>query len=384
MLDGKRSFENFVLTKENTQAFRAAKTVALMPGKVYNPLYIYGGTGTGKTYLLHCIEACLAENDPEKKVLHVTTEEFCNGFVEAIRAGTILQFRERYRSADVLLIDDIQYLSGMEGTTEELICTFNTFYESGRQLVIVGRKAPEDMTDLDERLAGRLGWGHAVNSFVTAFSEIRHHPEEQYRPGKRKNSYLQVNYRQACRTFMDHPDEIVRLFYQKQHNEIGQFFKGADIETIRKMRRGVVHIQNDDVAGHVSGKCLDGRLHICCAAVCGCSFFLFYNSRIRKASMYRTKNRGDEYWLQEMKYDRGTGNVFYEWIAAAPEKEKDIKRLLRDHFEGRFTAAASVKTEIPLQRITEKWKDIIEQAEKILTEISELKEFAENNSLRVK
>lgn len=437
MRNDKRSFENFVLTKENNQAFSAAQVAAMYPGELYNPLYIYGGTGTGKTYLLYCIENYLREHAPDKSVLHTTAYEFSDDFKKAVWNNTLTEFRDRYRGADFLLIDDIRFLSGKENTTEEFICTFNALYETGRQIVIVGSRSPEEiehldeMEHLDERLVSRLGWGYTACTTMPAASDEllcrditgkRERPaipryrkldgqsflrrkleiwdeivdleekyrclEEQHRLEKQKNEQIVMNYKQACRTFMDHPDEIVKLFYRDLGKELFLLFKGSDIETIRKSRRGEMPVENVRTASDITGKFLDGRLHICHVWVRGSDFYLLYDSKAAKAAMYRSKRKGNCRHLYEMKYERESGKVSYGWIAEDPENIKETNKILRDHFEGRYTPVLQERKTAELEApeedpkpvsdsdkynmILRKWDDILQyvKSEKSVSEVA--------------
>ena len=165
--DRPRCFENFLQTKENKAAYEAAQAAALQPGEVYNPLYIYGGTCTGKTYLLYAIENFLHKHSPQLKILHVTMETFMNELSDAIRERNdtdLLDFRSKYRGADVLLVDDVQSMVGKENCMEEFLYTFNALYDTEKQIVITGNHHPETLKKegLGERLAARLLFGRAV------------------------------------------------------------------------------------------------------------------------------------------------------------------------------------------------------------------------------
>lgn len=214
------------------------------------------------------------------------------------------------------------------------------------------------------------------------------HLEEEYHLEYQKNGRTKMNYRQACRTFLNHPGVIVKLFYRNMYDEIGQFFKGADIETIQKIQRGESFIQKETSIHSVSGKFLDGRLHICRVGVQESDFYLFYDIKASKVAMYRSKPKGDFRYLYEMKYDRESGKVFYGWIAEEPGNIKEINKLLRDHFEGRYTPnlpeRKTAETESPgeepkpvsdsdkYNRILEKWDDVLQyvKAEKNVPEVS--------------
>ncbi|MFZ2804738.1 MAG: chromosomal replication initiator protein DnaA [Patescibacteria group bacterium] len=152
-------FPSFVVGKANELAHAAAMAVAAKPGEAYNPLYIYGGSGLGKTHLLQAIGHHVLESNPNAKVLYVTSERFTNEFIQAVRGGRGKEFKDMYRNVDVLLIDDIQFIAGKESTQEELFHTFNTLHQNNKQLVISSDRAPKDIQSLETRMLTRFEWG---------------------------------------------------------------------------------------------------------------------------------------------------------------------------------------------------------------------------------
>ena len=161
-LNPKYTFNTFIVGSNNKLAQAAALAVAESPGNTYNPLFIYGGAGLGKTHLMHSIAHFIIENDDNSKVLYVTSEEFTNELIETIRNGNntaMSKFREKYRNIDVLLIDDIQFIIGKESTQEEFFHTFNCLYEAGKQIVVTSDRPPKEMKRLDDRLCTRLEGG---------------------------------------------------------------------------------------------------------------------------------------------------------------------------------------------------------------------------------
>lgn len=161
-LNPKYTFDTFVVGNNNKFAHAAALAVAESPGKMYNPLFIYGGAGLGKTHLMHSIAHFILAENPDKKVIYVTSEAFTNELIEAIRNGNntvISSFREKYRSVDVLLIDDIQFIIGKEATQEEFFHTFNDLHGNKKQIIISSDKPPKDIETLEARLRSRFEWG---------------------------------------------------------------------------------------------------------------------------------------------------------------------------------------------------------------------------------
>ena len=164
-LNPKYTFDTFVVGSNNNFAHAASLAVADSPGEIYNPLFLYGGVGLGKTHLMHSIAHFILEKDPTKKVLYVTSETFTNELIDALKIGkngnelAMTTFREKYRNNDVLLIDDIQFIIGKESTQEEFLHTFNHLHVSGKQIIISSDKPPKDIETLEARLRTRFEWG---------------------------------------------------------------------------------------------------------------------------------------------------------------------------------------------------------------------------------
>lgn len=158
-LDPHQTFDLFVVGKGNELAHAAAKAVADQPGQVYNPLFIYGGVGLGKTHLMQAVGQAVLARDPSKKVLYVTSERFTNEFIQAVSHGGGEKFKSFYRNVDVLLIDDIQFLAGKEGTQEEFFHTFNALHQAHKQIVVTSDRPPKSIAALEARLVSRFEWG---------------------------------------------------------------------------------------------------------------------------------------------------------------------------------------------------------------------------------
>ena len=195
-LNSKYTFDTFVVGSNNKFAHSAALAVAESPGVVYNPLYLYGQPGLGKTHLMHSIGHFILDQNPDKKVIYVTSEQFMNEVIESIRSGNanaMTKLRDKYRKVDVLLIDDIQFIIGKESTQEEFFHTFNVLHEAGKQIVISSDKPPKDMETLDERFRSRFVSGLSTDigapDYETRVAILRKNAENYY--GTIDNSIIQ-------------------------------------------------------------------------------------------------------------------------------------------------------------------------------------------------
>lgn len=153
------TFANFIVGKGNELAHAASQAVAARPGEAYNPLFIYGGVGLGKTHLLQAIGHSMLETNPQTKILYVSSEKFTNEFVNMVKEGRAKEFKDRYRNVDLLLIDDIQFIGGKEGTQEEFFHTFNELHQQGKQVVMTSDRPPKAIPALEDRLRSRFEWG---------------------------------------------------------------------------------------------------------------------------------------------------------------------------------------------------------------------------------
>ena len=188
-LNPKYKFSTFVVGSSNQFAHSASLAVAESPGQVYNPLYLYGRPGLGKTHLMHSIGHFILEQDPNKKVLYVTSEEFTNEVIESIRSGnaaSMSKLREKYRTVDVLMVDDVQFIIGKESTQEEFFHTFNVLHSARKQIIISSDRPPKEINDLDERFRSRFEWGIIADiqppDYETRMAILRKNAESCGRP----------------------------------------------------------------------------------------------------------------------------------------------------------------------------------------------------------
>ncbi len=171
-LDPRFGFDNFVVGKPNELAHAAARRVAEATRVTFNPLFLYGGVGLGKTHLMHAIAWHIRKQQPERRVLYLSAEKFMYQFIRALRYKHTMGFKEMFRSVDVLMIDDVQFISGKDSTQEEFFHTFNALVDQNRQVVISADKSPSDLEGMEERLRSRLGWGLVADIHPTTY-ELR-------------------------------------------------------------------------------------------------------------------------------------------------------------------------------------------------------------------
>ena len=171
-LDPRFSFDNFIVGKPNELAYAAARRAADSETVPFNPLFIYGGVGLGKTHLMHAIAWHIRSRYPERKVIYLSAERFMYQFIRALRYKDVMAFKQLFRSVDVLMIDDVQFISGKDSTQEEFFHTFNALVDRNRQIVISGDRSPSDLDGMEERMRSRLGWGLVADIHTTDY-ELR-------------------------------------------------------------------------------------------------------------------------------------------------------------------------------------------------------------------
>ncbi len=171
-LDRRYTFDNFVVGKSNELAHAAARRVAEADAVPFNPLFLYGSVGLGKTHLMHAIALEILRREPSRKVLYLSADQFMYQFIRAVRYKDTMAFKQKFRTVDVLLIDDVQFISGKESTQEEFFHTFNTLIDHNRQVIISADRSPSDLEGIDERIRSRLGWGLSADIHATDY-ELR-------------------------------------------------------------------------------------------------------------------------------------------------------------------------------------------------------------------
>ncbi|MEA2087567.1 MAG: chromosomal replication initiator protein DnaA [Candidatus Caldatribacteriota bacterium] len=204
-LNPKYTFDDFVIGNSNRFAHAACLAVAQSPGKAYNPLFIYGGVGLGKTHLIQAIGNYITRHNEKARALYISSEKFTNELINSIRDDRTVAFRNKYRSVDILLIDDIQFLAGKERTQEEFFHTFNTLYESNKQIVITSDRPPKDITTLEERLTSRFEWGLTTDV---------HAPDYETR--------IAILRKKAQAENLNVPDEVIDFIAEKIPSNIRQ------------------------------------------------------------------------------------------------------------------------------------------------------------------
>ncbi len=228
-LNPKYTFDTFVVGGNNNFAHAASLAVAESPGEIYNPLFLYGGVGLGKTHLMHSIAHFILEKDPTKKVLYVTSETFTNELIEALKTGRsnnepMSAFKKKYRDIDVLLVDDIQFIIGKESTQEEFFHTFNHLHSGGKQIIISSDKPPKDIETLEARLRTRFEWGLIADisspDYETRMAILRKKEEsdglEKYHISNEVMHYIASNVKSNIRELEGSLNKLIALHKLKK------------------------------------------------------------------------------------------------------------------------------------------------------------------------
>ena len=215
-LNPKYSFDNFVVGSGNRFAHAASLAVAESPARAYNPLFIYGRVGLGKTHLLQAIAFYQFNHNPDSNLVYISSERFTNQFISAIRNNTLTKFRQKYRHVDILLIDDIHFIANKESTQEEFFHTFNTLYDAHRQIILSSDRAPKEIPGLEERLVSRFNWGLVVDIQP---------PDLETR--------IAILKKRLEKDLVDIPDEIVLFIAQRIKNNIREL-EGALIRVLAR------------------------------------------------------------------------------------------------------------------------------------------------------
>ena len=252
-LNPKYTFDTFVVGGNNNFAHAASLAVAESPGEVYNPLFLYGGVGLGKTHLMHSIAHFILDKNAKKKVLYVTSETFTNELIEALKNGrtagnesAMSKFRDKYRNNDVLLIDDIQFIIGKESTQEEFFHTFNHLHTSGKQIIISSDKPPKDIETLEARLRTRFEWGLIADisapDYETRMAILQKKIEldhlEKYNIPRDVLQYIAENIKTNIRELEGSLNKLIAL-YKLNNNDV------IDISLASEALRDIVTSQNN-------------------------------------------------------------------------------------------------------------------------------------------
>lgn len=238
-LSERYTFDHFVIGKSNELATAAAYAVAQAPGKVYNPLFIYGDTGLGKTHLMQAIAHDILERNPQTRITFVGTEQFTNALVSAIQTRTNTAFRRQYRETDLLLVDDVHFLKGKEATQEEFFHTFNALYEAGRQIVLTSDRAPSEIAGLEGRLVSRFQWGMVADI---------EQPDFEHR--------VAILKQKAQLDHLEHtiPDDVIRFIAENVHSNVREL-EGSIIKLL-----AYASLKHKDISVDVAHEALRDKL----------------------------------------------------------------------------------------------------------------------------
>jgi chromosomal replication initiator protein len=258
-LSARYTFEHFVIGKSNELAAAAAQAAAEAPGRVYNPLFLYGDTGLGKTHLMQAVAHVILERRPETRIAFVGTEQFTNELVTAIQSRTQQEFKRRYRETDLLLVDDVHFLKGKEATQEEFFHTFNALYEAGRQIILTSDRPPSEIPGLEARLVSRFQWGMVADIELPDFEHrmaiLRHKAEQDHLEHTIPDAVIRFLAEHVRSSVRELEGCIIKLlaFASLKHREIS-------VELAREALRDKLRIL--DAAGGGGGSAADAGLSV--------------------------------------------------------------------------------------------------------------------------
>lgn len=338
MLNPKYTFDTFVIGKGNQMAHAAALVVAEEPGSIYNPLFFYGGVGLGKTHLMHAIGHQMLQNRPDAKIKYVSSENFTNDFINSIQKNKMEDFRNEYRSVDLLLVDDIQFLVSKEGTQEEFFYTFEELYKNNKQIVLTSDRLPNEIPTLPERLVSRFAWGLSVD--ITP-------PDLETR--------IAILRKKAEAERLEIPDDTL------------SYIAGQIDSNIRELEGALVRVQafatmnNSDITTSLAAEALKA---------------LKANHGLTQVSILQIQEEVAKYYHIQLKDLKGKKRV--KTIVVPRQIAMYLSRELTDHSLPKIGAEFGGKDHTTVIHAHEKIEKLVQSDTTIKTEISEIKNLLMN------
>lgn len=338
MLNPKYTFDTFVIGKGNQMAHAAALVVAEEPGSIYNPLFFYGGVGLGKTHLMHAIGHQMLQNRPDAKIKYVSSENFTNDFINSIQKNKMEDFRNEYRSVDLLLVDDIQFLVSKEGTQEEFFYTFEELYKNNKQIVLTSDRLPNEIPTLPERLVSRFAWGLSVD--ITP-------PDLETR--------IAILRKKAEAERLEIPDDTL------------SYIAGQIDSNIRELEGALVRVQafatmnNSDITTSLAAEALKA---------------LKANHGLTQISILQIQEEVAKYYHIQLKDLKGKKRV--KTIVVPRQIAMYLSRELTDHSLPKIGAEFGGKDHTTVIHAHEKIEKLVQSDATIKTEISEIKNLLMN------